>query len=567
MLGVWVFSVVFLSLCGHCLADGCYVPPVTVTGKMPEMPIQRSIVKYLDGKETLIVEAAVHGEGKKLAWILPVPSIPERFEKVSPGFLKTLSLNTGPEIIHKETSSIVPYLICLLIIFVVGISYFFGGKKAAIKTLLLALILFISYGILKGHFGAFKSPGAVHALSRTKVISTQVIGSYQVFVIESGKSSVLNSWLADNGFMKFADQSLALIDDYIDKKWFFVAARLKRKTNGISMPHPLMIQFKCDHPVYPMRLTSLAGSDLYLELFVIAENEATPGNYSLKKEYCNVFERKEGSYIYNLSANSRQDEVTRTSFLGTHVLGSTTFLRNKRKNSHFLHNVIPDTDHRIFDRDSIGHPYAEKFMWDRCVITKLTGKISSTEMSEDLVFRFDKTTPFRATMHTKKSALLRATVHLTILLMICLPILAFLFRDYGLPYKKNTSPAVTRFFYCSLAVCFIVFSISYLFVFEKIDAEVIKRNVSYDFQDIILTLPDTLPAINTKLKHDAQDANDAEIMKWVTSKDLKNPFTTKPVIIEDSPGNFSPVRDSNGSLDGFNLYWLDGTPFFIPIDR
>jgi hypothetical protein len=38
-----------------------------------------------------------------------------------------------------------------------------------------------------------------------------------------------------------------------------------------------------------------------------------------------------------------------------------------------------------------------------------------------------------------------------------------------------------------------------------------------------------------------------------------NPFTGNPLTIEDSPGNYTAVRE-DGKIVDLNLYWRDGTP-------
>ena len=87
------FIPVFLCLlfvCRLSFADGCYIPEARK--KLPDIPIQRALVEYREGIETLIIESTLDGEGNRFGWIIPVPNEPLRFEKISPGLLKTLSL-------------------------------------------------------------------------------------------------------------------------------------------------------------------------------------------------------------------------------------------------------------------------------------------------------------------------------------------------------------------------------------------------------------------------------------------------------------------------------------------
>jgi hypothetical protein len=87
-------------ICRFSYADGVYLPEVRK--KIPDIPVQRAVVKYLNGVETLIIESTFDGEGNNFGWIIPVPNKPSKLEKVSPGLLKTLSFQVQPEIKQKK---------------------------------------------------------------------------------------------------------------------------------------------------------------------------------------------------------------------------------------------------------------------------------------------------------------------------------------------------------------------------------------------------------------------------------------------------------------------------------
>jgi len=69
-------------------ADGFFIPKARK--KMPDIPVQRALVKYQGGAQALIIESTLDGEGGDYGWIIPVPNPPKKFDKVSPGLLKTL---------------------------------------------------------------------------------------------------------------------------------------------------------------------------------------------------------------------------------------------------------------------------------------------------------------------------------------------------------------------------------------------------------------------------------------------------------------------------------------------
>jgi len=71
---------VFLVLLGVSLADGCYVPARAVK-KIPEIPAQRALISFKDGRETMVISSALNSESQELGWIIPVPCVPDSIEK------------------------------------------------------------------------------------------------------------------------------------------------------------------------------------------------------------------------------------------------------------------------------------------------------------------------------------------------------------------------------------------------------------------------------------------------------------------------------------------------------
>ena len=92
--GLVLLSIFYLHQLSY--ADGVFIPQARK--KLPDIPFQRAIVKYREGTEALIVESSLSGKGGDYGWLIPVPSPPKKFEKVSPGLLKTISLQIQPQI-------------------------------------------------------------------------------------------------------------------------------------------------------------------------------------------------------------------------------------------------------------------------------------------------------------------------------------------------------------------------------------------------------------------------------------------------------------------------------------
>ena len=196
-----------------CFADGCFIPPITATRKLPDIPIQRGIISYRDGTEKLIIEAAVDGEGQSFGWIVPIPSVPHRLERVTPGLLKTLSFQLGPEIIHKELKDLGSYFILLFIIFALCTIYVCLGWRGVGNAFAVIILLLFIYAILAPELLTYRAGSGESVQTGVKVISTDIIGSYDTYIIEAKESDDLNGWLEDNGFIPFSEEALPIINE------------------------------------------------------------------------------------------------------------------------------------------------------------------------------------------------------------------------------------------------------------------------------------------------------------------------------------------------------------------
>lgn len=367
-----VFQLVLLLsglffVCRLSYADGVYIP--AAKKKIPDIPVQRALVKYHGGTEALIVESTLDGEGGDYGWIIPVPNQPTKFDKVSPGLLKTMSLQIQPKIHHVE-----PYakvfgiriegIFAILIVIACICVMRWGEKGIFVPVPLLVLLIcmipdFLSY---KAGSGSLSKLNPLVA-----VTSSEIVGDYEVSVLEAQNGSALNTWLANDGFSKFPPLATKMINEYISHNWLFVVAKLRTILDGLATPHPILLEFETNQPVYPMKLTAIPGSSVYLELFVVGEDEAILKNYSIKKEYCNFFDFGKIPK-YRFSPSDDQIGFIPREFFGPYM--------------------------------EIAHSDALKVMWDGCVVTKFAGKVASYEMMEDMFFQFKKANPSRSDLYS-----------------------------------------------------------------------------------------------------------------------------------------------------------------------
>jgi hypothetical protein len=495
--------------------------------KPPDMPIQRALVKYRDGIETLVIEAAFEGEGKNFGWIIPVPSIPQKFERVSPGFLNTLSFLLNYQIKHRPRDlGFWKFQVVLLAL--TCFTFILTGWRSGVVALFLSFIVFIVAPQFT-HFGASSTDS-----SGIELVGKEAIGNYEIFIIEAKGSGDLNTWLSANGFEKFPEKILPTLDDYIKKKWYFAAAKLARKNQGLTAPHPIAIQFKSEKIVYPMRLTAFSPSDLNLELFVIASGEAVPINYNLKKIYCNTFDYE---YLFSW------DDVSPDRSLG--FVGRSRFA---------------SVDGRGWlSSDEIGHPETKKLMWDGCVVTRFAGRFSSREMKEDIIFELKDAEPYRAVAYSYQGARLFALKYPAIVFSIGLLILTIYYsiRLSGVPIMSRLKRLAIPFLVLAI-VCIVV----YVSSFSRIGEKKKVRVLGYHAADFKIALTD-LEAFWVDLGD--RKMSDAELEDSIQKGHYRlNPYTRGPFIIEDSPGNIT-VERKDGLITGIILYHLTGCPYLFSV--
>ena len=350
-------------LCPTAHADGIYMPPKAFK-KMPEIPAQRAVLTWRDGMERMVVESTFKGEGDRFGWVIPLPAEPKSFEAVSPGFLKTLAFNTQPTIEHDELLSS-PNGFLVLLAIVLGllalIAYARGGMRPSLFMFLLLTMLFLGFlGGFKFWFdSAPKFEGMGTGSKGIKVEKQARIGSYAVEVVRAETPEALGGWLEQNGFAALPAEGKRIVKDLIEEKWHFVTARLQRDGGGLCRPHPMAITFPASQLIYPMRMTALAETPVYLELYTIADRQTS--SKRLKTEFCDRFAPIDENY-----------------------------------NGTYVHAYAPKNRH-----SNIGHPDAQREMWPGCVVTRLSGTFKPRQMRSDIKLDWKEPDSYRRTYYTR----------------------------------------------------------------------------------------------------------------------------------------------------------------------
>ena len=519
-----IIVLIFMFYTPSVYGDGKYYPQRAYKVP-PNIPSQRAILVFKDGVEKLTIESALDGQGQEFGWVVPLPSKPVEFEKMSPGLIKTLSLTIGPKITHDLRESRVPFY-TLAVTFSLCYLSVLAIKPRTLKRFLLTVlfVLFIVEFLMLGFVGSLGKAGLdggvgiTSPISGIKVHQVQEVGSYELAVLEANSAEALEKWLDDNGFTGLDARDREIVSDYIADGWYFVAAKLKRDGDGYSRPHPISMAFTSDKLIYPTRLTSTVGSPVYLELFVISDKRAECERLLL--EFCGQ---------YSFSAEARRYYPSERFFPG--FLG-------KKYSQH------------------IGHPDAKKQMWDECVLSKLCGTLSPNQMSQDIIFGLKEFRPFRRHYYSHRGA--SGVGQLFCLGAWCLIpfILTIVF------YNKIKADGGRKFYISRVILPSALFSlllwgVMYL-VLPKVEVKTEPGHLLYriHFTQEMVKVMEKLAK-----EHDGFRGMAKEAIEKLLAQNLENQrniFTGEMIRWEDSPGNFEVLKDERGVV--MRLYERNGFP-------
>ncbi|NIP53887.1 MAG: DUF2330 domain-containing protein [Phycisphaerae bacterium] len=518
---LWVSFTYLTTLSpGIAYADGKFYPERAYK-VAPAIPGQRAIIVYKNGIEKLIIESALDGEGREFGWIIPLPSKPTEFEKVSPGFIKTLSLTVQPKITHDLSMSLEVFNIiaasiglwCLLVLAT-------KPKRLHVTSLFLFGCLFIALSVLgpalnkagerAGRLDYGEIPGV-------KIHDIQEIGSYELAVLEADNSRTLDTWLQSNGFAHLTEKDEAIISDYISNGWYFVAAKLRRETAGYSKPHPLAMTFPSDKAIYPIRLTATVGSEVYLELFVIADKQARCKGLAL-----------ELSDQYHFLEKALSNPVS------------------KKRSAGF----IGKTHHQ-----NIGHPITAKYMWDGCVLSKLCGTLKPGQMNEDIVLQLRTGKPYQKHYYSHRGA--KEAGLLVCLVVWCILLLALTTIFYGEIKKENGKKFyLSRIIIPAVLLSLLLWALTYA-ALPKVQVHTRTYwRMRYEYERRALAKQREVAREYNYFKGVTLDGIVETIDGFFRYQVSRNTYTPERIKREDSPGNYTIFKDDRGVI--FRTYFRGG---------
>jgi hypothetical protein len=232
-------------LCGLLLLLLLPAPPhAKADGWMPSvyfdvyMPAQIAVVYYRQGIQDLIVLVNFENlNSDTIGWVLPLPNNPQidrESEQLLEIFYELSSLTTDDLPILSD-----------------------------------------------GDGGAGKPAGGN---SGVDVLQQERVGLYEVSVLNAVHSQELLDWLDTNAF-RTPEGAAAVFQDYIDRGWVFVCAKLADSLPPYGILHPLRFTFQTEQPVFPMQLTAFSSQVTDLLVYSLAEEERTFPNATIEWAY------------------------------------------------------------------------------------------------------------------------------------------------------------------------------------------------------------------------------------------------------------------------------------------
>jgi len=500
--------IAFLLSASVAFGDGCYIPERAVR-KIPEIVAQRAILSWKDGVETLVISSALDSEAQTLGWIIPVPAVPTTMEKATPGALKTLDFCIQPKITHDLLRVVRATIIAMFVANLLWGTWLFKRKRFG-DLLLVVAILFVLTGLLLPALGT-AGAGAATKASSVQVEKTATVGSYAISILRPSRPDGLDGWLAANGFAALPEAAGSIIADYISQGWVFAAIKLTRGESGTNAPHPIKLTVASKEPVYPMKLTAIAGGKPGFELFVIGDDRAACD--TLQEEFCDRFSKTE-----NIEWPKPESP-----FLFS---GQTT-------------------------RCNIGHSAICSLMWQDCVLTKLVGNVDAASMTKDIQFAWK---PFKA--HQDHFFTQYGAGCVAVILFVVLVGLGNMF-SMGHYAKWQVQPTgfawycTTRLFpviACAAIVAGICFALLPKLGNSDVQIPWGWRHAEYllsnTFEDQLKNHPEVLARTESGIAdfflrslHDIK--NETIIRNGITGGELK---------VEDSPGNFTIEKQTNPAI-------------------
>lgn len=129
-------------------------------------------------------------------------------------------------------------------------------------------------------FGGLPAPadGVAEDSDEVEIVDAFAVGPFDVVIVSSDDPQALSTWLADNDY-DLTERGDELIAPYVSEGMNFVALKL-RQNQGVGDIQPLIMQYRSDRPMVPIRLTAVAAEpDMGIIVWLLGQSRAVPVNY------------------------------------------------------------------------------------------------------------------------------------------------------------------------------------------------------------------------------------------------------------------------------------------------
>lgn len=297
-----ILSFIAVLITSQCLyADGKMYSKYTVEQVNTEIPYQRALIIHTSGTETMVLQSSYSISGSitdetadisELAWIVPVPDIPElaSTDSETANFLFwEMSRRSSPRVtiisqIIIQTTIII--FIATALLFTILIlknrnnpdSKFYHRRAGITNVISGIMVILIFTGMLLPTLSRSKG-----VASSVEIISSAQVGIYDTTVIKSDSADAIIKWLNDNGF-QYQESDKTAFESYTSNGWYFITAKVStnisdKNNNDIishdGLPSPLIARFASSKPVYPMKLTGTGGFDTEVLVYLLTDRKMT----------------------------------------------------------------------------------------------------------------------------------------------------------------------------------------------------------------------------------------------------------------------------------------------------
>lgn len=197
-----------------------------------------------------------------------------------------------------------------------------------------------------------------------EVLASGVAGPYAYDVVTSSQPMELINWLRKNKY-RITEQMEPLIEVYTDEGLIFLAMKL-RPEEGAQDIQPVVMTYKGEHPMIPIRLTAVAANpNMNIITWILGDKQAVPTNYAHP-----TLDDSNLRYSFNSSDG--------TNYL--QVVDQTVDLYNGRA---FITEYAGSSEELAITAND---PLVKQLLADFPYVTRVFGRISPEEMTVDPTF-------------------------------------------------------------------------------------------------------------------------------------------------------------------------------------